>query len=453
MKSLEQKIINFIDEHSLIKEGDKIIIALSGGPDSVFALYFFHKYKKKFKIEIFAAHLNHSLRAKESDKDEDFCKELCGCYDIKFFSERAKVQKHKSEFKLSLEEAARELRYAFLEDIAREIKADKIITAHNINDNTETVLLNLFKGTGAKGLSGIPIIRDKIIRPFLSASKTEIINYLEKKKIAYRLDETNLSNKFERNLLRNKIIPQIREQVNPALDEAILRSSVNLRNTVNIVNDEISRILDNEVHFKNTVMDIPLSIVNRYNEGFVKEIIIASLKRTFHLEFNYTNVKNVFSLFTKQTGKKVKLKNDIFAFREREFISVKKRDNERQYFQQLSIGETAGISNKKLSITEINVSEVKEAKSRNVEFIDGDNIEKIFTLRNWKRGDKFIPLGMKNFKKISDFLTEQKVKTSQRQNQLVLTNRNQIVWVVGLRIDERFKLKNKTKKVLQLCLN
>ena len=165
MKATEQKVIGFINRYKLIIPGEKLLIALSGGPDSVFALYFLLKYLKKYKIELLAVHFNHNLRGKESNQDEKFCEKLCENLNVPFYSVQLYVKTFAKQNKLSIEEAARKLRYSNLIEIAKDFNCNKIVTAHNQSDNTETVLLNFFSGTGYSGFSGIPVQRENIIRP------------------------------------------------------------------------------------------------------------------------------------------------------------------------------------------------------------------------------------------------------------------------------------------------
>ncbi|MGA7836827.1 MAG: tRNA lysidine(34) synthetase TilS, partial [Ignavibacteriaceae bacterium] len=225
MKKTEEKVLKFIDQKNLISRRDKILIALSGGPDSVFLFHFLLKFRKRFQIDLAAAHINHKLRGKNSDADEKFCKDLCEQNDIQFFSTRKDVKKIAAAKKISLEEAGREIRYSEFKRIAVQNNFSKIATAHNCSDNAETVFFNLIKGTGLKGLSGIPIKRENIIRPVLVLTKNEILEYLSKKKLKFRMDESNLESEFERNFIRNEIFPLIKEKLNPAFEEKIFHNS------------------------------------------------------------------------------------------------------------------------------------------------------------------------------------------------------------------------------------
>ena len=453
MKKIEQKILKFIDRHNLISAGDKILIALSGGPDSVFALYFFHKFLQRFKIEIAAVHVHHQLRGAEADLDETLCREFCENLQIDFHTVKINVTEFAKSNKLSIEEAARFLRYGEFRRIAEKSNCNKILTAHNMNDNTETVLLNLFKGAGLAGVSGIPIQRQNIIRPVLSVTKEEILEYLHLNKIQYRIDRSNLSNDFKRNFIRNKIIPAIKEGINPSLDETIQHSSEIFKTSNRLVFSYIEKITKEFVDFNNGRLEIDLEIIEEFGEEVLGEIFMKSLRKYFTYEFSFEDYLKLIGLVRNQTGKKIELSGGLEAFRARKKILIGLRVV-KQKFKPIEI--TAGsieFEGKTLNIEIVEKGKEKYLATKNYELISADEIDNSFILRKWEAGDKFIPLGMNSFKKISDFLNEQKVPSLQKKEQFVLINNSDIVWVVGLRIDNRYKIKNETKKVCKLWIN
>ncbi len=451
-KTIEQKVSKFIHENELINENEKLLIALSGGPDSVFAFTFLNKYKEKFKIEIFAAHVNHDLRGKSSDEDAEFCKELSASFNVKYFEQKADVKKFAKENKISIEEAARKIRYNFFEKIAKENSIDKIITAHNLSDNAETVILNLVKGTGLKGISGIPVKRGIIIRPFLILSKDEITNYLSKNGINFRIDESNLSNDYERNFIRNKIIPLIKTKINPAVEKNIFNSSQVFKNAAIFFEENLKEIFEKYISANNDEVKIDIDLFEKYSAEISGNLLKEILERYFESEFEYTDFLKFKNLIKKETGKKEQLKNRIYVYKDRDYIYInrlKKKDFEPL---EIKIGNEVETGGKKIKIQFKEKNEFKLTGNKNHEFINGDNLAEKFILRRWQPGDKFIPLGMKNFKKISDFLCEQKLSHIKKEEQLVLQNGNEIIWVPGFRIDDRFKVTEKTKRICELWL-
>ncbi|MBI5731188.1 MAG: tRNA lysidine(34) synthetase TilS [Ignavibacteriales bacterium] len=450
MKKTEQKVLRFIEQNKLISAGDKILVAFSGGPDSVFALHFLEKFKRKYKIDLRAVHFNHELRGKESDADEIFSKEFCKNRSIPFEVIKLNVKSFSKKNKISIEEAARNLRYNNLQQLAEKTLSTKIVTAHNQSDNTETILLNLFSGTGFSGFSGIPIQRGNIIRPFLCLTKQEISDYLEHEKISFRVDSSNMKDDYKRNYIRNRILPLIRLKLNPAIDEALFRSSKNFENALFLNHKLIDHIIAEYVTHNSNAVSFPLLLADLFDGTIPGEILKIIFKRYLKHEFEYDDYVKINSLITKQKGKKIQLSKKLIALREEESIRIELSGKTSNQIVTLKADGQIEYDSKIIGIELVKSENVQFKNNGKVEFISAEGMNENFILRTWKFGDKFKPLGMKNFKKVSDFLTDLKISVSERKNQLVLTNRNQIVWIVGLRIDDRYKLSSKTKKIYKL---
>ncbi len=451
LKTVDQKILNFIDEESLLSKGDKVLVALSGGADSVFLLSFLLKYKKRFDLKLSAFHLNHNLRGKEAIDDEKFCRNFTKQNKIEYFSASKNIKAFAKKNKISVEEAGRNLRYSELERIASKNGFNKIATAHNANDNTETVLLNLIKGTGLKGIAGIPVKRNKVIRPILTATKDEILSYLSKKNIPYRIDSSNLSSEYERNFLRNEIIPDLKERLNLRLDNTLLKSSKVFRSISSVLGKQIEAIVTNAVEFNGKQLSIIIDETLKLDENLIGEFFKKTVPAYFPVELSNENIKALTSLLKKQKGKRVALTNGLTAYRESNKIIISKRKKFEKKEIEVTIGKSKKINGGVISINKILLRNAKKNSDSSIEYISGDGIFGKFILRTWKDGDMFYPLGMKGSKKISDFLTEQGIPSYKKKEQLVLTNSQKIVWVVGLRLDDMFKLKANSKKVFKLC--
>ena len=452
MKGIEQKILRFINQYKLISAGDRILVAFSGGPDSVFALSFLNAFRLKYKITLTAVHFNHGLRGKESDEDERFAKEFCRQLNIRFVSKKLNVKSYARKNKLSIEEAARILRYNNLSLVVNPLRCNKIVTAHNQSDNTETILINLFTGTGLSGLTGIPIVRDNIIRPLMCLSKKEILYYLSDNKIPYRVDSSNLLDDFKRNYLRNQILPELRAKLNPQLDDAMFRSSKNFEGALHLIQKLVNHIIAEYITHSPGSVNIPLLLADTFDGEIPGEILRFVFKKYLKIEFEYEDYLKINSLIDKQKGKLIQLQNGFIAVREDESIRVEKKIKSSDERVELKPGSTTSLNGLTLCIEQIRHEDVKFGVSKNVEYISSDGVTGKFVLRKWKDGDKFQPLGMKQFKTISDFLTDCKIPSSKKKEQFVLTNRNHIVWVVGLRMDERYKVNSKTKKILKLWM-
>lgn len=449
MKKIEEKVINFIDTYSLINPNENLLIAFSGGPDSVFALHFLNKFRKKFKCNISAVHFNHNLRGNESNEDEFFVDTQCKKFGIELNIIQLDVKNYARNNKLSIEEAARILRYNELSKIATSQSIDKIITAHNLDDNAETILMNLFSGTGISGLSGIPIKRDKFIRPFLCLKKKEIIDYLDNHNLSYRIDSSNLINDFKRNFFRNKILPLI-EKVNPSFNVALFRSSQNLIKQKEFETKTLEFLLKNFIKKIKNGFELNLDLINIYDE-IPGEFLKIFLNKYFNYQLEHKDYTKINNLAINQKGKSISLKKFIRVVKENDsLVFTSKKNNTKIESIEIKIGEAKNIFGKTIFIEEVKKSE--KISPISYELISADNLDNKFVVRKWKSGDKFKPLGMKKEKKVSDFLTDLKIPASTKKDKLVMLNRNQIIWIVGLRISDEVRITNETKKVIKLWI-
>lgn len=448
MKSIEEKVINFIARYGLIGQKENLLIAFSGGPDSVFALHFFYKFRKKFRCNISAVHFNHNLRGNESKEDENFAIAQCKKLRVDLNIIQLDVKAFAKKNKLSLEEAARILRYNELSKFAKRNSIDKIITAHNLNDNTETILMNLFSGTGISGLSGIPIKRENIIRPLLCLTKKEVLQYLNHNKINYRIDSSNLENDFKRNFIRNKILPLI-EEINPSFDDALFRSSQNFLKQKEFENNSIEYLIQNFSKKIKNGYELSLDLLKIYDE-IPGEFLKFFLKKYFNYQLEHKDYIKINKLAFNQKGKSITLKNYLKVIKESDTLVFTKKIIDNIEAVEIKIGESKKISGKTIKIESTTKSE--KLSPNNYELIAADNLDDTFIIRNWKIGDKFKPLGMKKEKNVSDFLTDLKIPAAVKKEQLVMINRNQIIWIVGLRISDDVKITSETKKVIKLWI-
>ena len=453
MKKIEQKVLKFIDDKKLIVKNDKLLIALSGGPDSVFLFHLLIKYKKKFRIELGVVHINHKLRGIEANNDEKFCKDLCAKFSTPIFIIRKNVKALSKREKISVEEAGRKVRYSEFAKIAKNSNYTKIATAHTSDDNAETVFLNLIKGTGIKGLAGIPYKRGNIIRPVLILTKAEILRYLNDNKQPFRTDASNLQSDYNRNYIRNEIFPMIRSKLNPSFEENLLNTSSLIRSFSSELEKIIKEAAIEVSVFSCGKLKISLDTLKKYDTELLGDIFKRTIEKYFDVSLNYKNLKDINALLTGKVGSQVSLSKNLIALKERsEIVLFKKGKEEINSEMEIRTGQTIKLSTKKLSIINRIKKPLKFSSNRKKEFIAADEIDEKFSLRKWKSGDRFYPIGLKGTKKISDFLNEQKISSYDKKNQLVLTNCGKIVWVVGLRLDDRFKVTNRTNRILELCL-
>ncbi|MFA7289570.1 MAG: tRNA lysidine(34) synthetase TilS [Melioribacteraceae bacterium] len=452
-KKIEQKVIKLITDNSLINANDKILIALSGGADSVFALLLLHKYSKKFNITISALHINHQLRGKDAETDQRFCEELCLKLSIPLFKFRIDISKIASQEKTSIEETGRNVRYKIFEDLLNSNEYTKVVTAHHSDDNVETILFNLFRGSGLKGLTGIPIARGKIIRPLLSINKEDILEYLMLSNQDYREDSSNHDQVYKRNFIRYNLIPSIKENLNPNVSEVISNISRIGTDILELQSRFVSYLKENLVIVENDHIEVKLPDQTYVGDEIFGALLMKVINEKYSIEIESVNITSILKLKNMHPGKSIELKKGLICLRERESFRFYLNQMKEPKEIILKIGEEAKFLDKTIAIKKIRKIPKNFNSDGKTEYICGDNLDNCFILKVWNKGDKFIPLGMKGFKNVSDFLTDKKIPGFEKKRQLVVQNRNNIVWVVGLRIDNRYKINNNCKKVFKLCLS
>jgi tRNA(Ile)-lysidine synthase len=446
-KTIEQKVIKFIDENQLVKSGDRILVALSGGADSVFLLNFLNKYKKKYDIELFAFHLNHKLR-KESDSDQEFSKNLCKKLSIPFFTAGKKVRLYAKKKKLSIEEAGRILRYEMLQKKARKLSCNKIATAHNLDDNSETILLNLIKGRGLSAIAGIPIKSNNVIRPIMCLSKSEIESYLKINNIEFVVDRSNQDENFERNYLRNKIVPLITEKFNKNFSRNIFQTTNILNQYLEFTDKIISSKYSQVVRASENNVEVSLTLLTNESEFLLAEIIRRIIIQEFNHEATYKTIRDIVSLTKKQAGRRKNISDDIVVFKEADKLVFMKNKKSNPVIRIVPTGKTFYVNKMKISIKK--TKDFYLGQGSKIEYIDADKVVGNLVLRNWNEGDKFIPLGMKGYKKVSDFLTDIKIPSSKRDEILILEDQQKIICILGHRIDDRVKITEQTKNTYKI---
>lgn len=470
MLLLEKKVLNYIKENSMIQEGDKVLIALSGGPDSVCLLNIMNNLKKELNITLFAAHINHCLRGKEADEDEAYVKEICNRLGIECYVKRADINRIAKERGVSSEMAGREVRYSFFEELREKLGIQKIALAHNANDQTETILMRLMRGTGIEGLIGIRPVRDEaFIRPILVLERFEIENYCLVNKLNPRIDKTNLETIYTRNKIRLELIPYIQKNFNE-----------DITNTLNRLSQLVAK--DNEY-----LECVSLQKFNKYCKYYMKKELIISkeafeeheavLSRIIRIALNKffgslynlekIHIYDIITLQKQGTGKVINLPGgiivenryeDIVIRNSLDLISSKKEiyyniRKEELSEEVLKKGMQIQLEDFKASLS---IRLIKDKNNINfnsnplVKYFDYDKIKEGIIIRNRKDGDKFIPYGMKGNKKLKDLFMDLKIPKFERDSIPLVCFGNDIGWIVGYRVGELFKVDINTKNVLEI---
>ncbi len=438
---MTERFKGYIDKQKLFLPTDGIIAAVSGGVDSVVMLDLF--VKSGFK-RVVVAHCNFNLRGEESDGDEAFVRKLAGKYGLEVYVKSFDTQDYAKDKGVSIQMAARELRYGWFEELRQELGFDYIAVAHNKDDVAETVILNLVRGTGLAGLGGIKSKNGKIVRPVLFLTREEILRYAAENNLAFREDSSNASVKYKRNFVRHKVLPLLKE-LNPAVVDTLFSHTALYRGLAGLLNEltaeKIKPYLSREAGadcIDKAVLgetDYPVELLFSFVEGF---------------GFSYTDAGNMQEA---KTGAKFISPKGFVAYVGREKICVEESssdDDDRVYVWK-SIDELPGDLPFDIKAEVISPQEVKFDKGGKTVYFDLEKIKFPLYFRKWQHGDYFYPLGMNGKKKLSDFLIDIKIDRVQKEKIYVLTDSSDnILWVVPYRINDKYKISKNTKNVIKI---
>lgn len=435
-----QDFINFIDKEGLFTSKDKVLLAVSGGKDSTLLAYLFHESNFEFGI----AHCNFKLRGLEADKDQAFVKHLALKFKVPFYHINFDTKKISQERQISIQMAARDLRYEWLNRIRQENNYQYIATAHHLNDSIETVLYNLTKGCGIRGLQGIPVRNKTVIRPLLFASGKEILQAISSKKIQYREDLSNQETKYVRNKIRHLILPQL-QQLNPAITKTFLENIERFKDTFTLFEQAVD-------DFKNKhVQEVAgFTYINKValDEADAKHTLLYEI--TKDMGFSATQIKNALEAST-QVGAIFNSKNHrLLVDRSQYIIAPQKKSQEEISIPANLLPSIISLSGYALKIKKTTTLPPAFPSENNMAYIDAAKLIFPLTIRTWKTGDHFQPLGMKGkTKKVQDFFSDQKLSIFDKESQLLLVNKNgEIIWIMGMRLDERYKMRKDTREVV-----
>ena len=431
-------ILEIIKKYNMLEAGDEVVTALSGGADSVCLLLALDELKNKLNIKVSALHVNHCLRGSESDRDEEFCRTLCEKRNIPFICGKFNVNEEAKKLKLSTELAAREIRYRFF---AEHSKGKKLATAHNANDNAETVIFNLIRGTGTKGISGIPPVRDNIIRPLIGITRLQIEKYLEEKNQNFVTDSTNLTDDYTRNKIRHNVIPVL-EEINSSLFSTITSDSDNFRTDNSFIEAECQKVWNSCIK-----QDSELTGLKNFHPA-VRRRCISKLLSENNIEVNSRRINDIDEICI--YGGKKNLSGDIYIISDKNRLYLKTISDSDVKPEPVCFILNEGINlfrNKTIEIRYKNISEKTEGT-----IIDAEKISGTAMIRSRMPGDR-IRLNGNNFSSPVKKLFNKKFDVSERDNICIISDDEGPVFIEKTGISERVSVTESTNKIMEIIIH
>lgn len=463
--------------HQMIAQGDRILVGVSGGPDSVALLHLLLLLKPRFSLAIGVVHLNHTLRQAESDRDADFVAALTRKQDLPYYACRADVRKYRQDHRLSLEEAARRVRYAFFSRIAAEKGYGAIALGHNSDDNAELVLMHLLRGSGPLGLSGIPAVRRlsgsrlKIVRPLIESTRADIMAFLQARRIPWVLDSTNADPRFIRNRIRLELLPFIKRSFNPAVAQNLNRLADLIRDEDQYLEQVIAPFFDRAVTARASGrLTLSVPVLNQLHPAARRRVLRMAIRecRGTLRRITFPHINAVIRLMESRSPEKsLDLPDRIRIRRSHEALHIRRENRPLREIPSLTGGrpasaapgyrltppqtvrlETTGAVLKVIPLPSGPPPDFQDA-GHNTAFFDMDKLQFPLIARLPRPGDRFTPLGMSGRQKLTRFFSNRKIPRAERDTCPVLVSGDKIIWVAGHRIDDSVKVTPATVNVLK----
>ena len=464
-KTLEQRVINFIQQHNPFSVGDKLVVAVSGGADSVCLLHILTQRRAELDIELHIAHLNHQLRDVESDSDAKYVSDLAHKLGIPATIERLDVAAYHDQKGGSLEEAAREIRYSFLAQVAKNVGAHKVVTGHTRDDHIETILMHLLRGAGTAGLCGLQsrsILQYgensgqlELVRPLLDVNRQETLDYCQKYNLAPRSDSSNASLSFLRNRVRLELLPVLRSY-NPSIDEALLRLADIAGDDISFIEEQASLLWKELVREEDEAIYLDINKMVALPHAIQRQIFRRAIKqlRGSLKDVEADHIEAMIDFLSKPAGKKLCLPDGLVLSTEYGRLILASAQASICPLPPLLGVSNINIPGKTdLSGWRIKADIMQEAVGEDnglVASFDANKVGKELTVRQRRQGDRFQPLGMSQTKKLQDFMVDSRIPRSWRDRVPLICSPEQILWVVGWRIDDRVKVTENTKDILRI---
>ncbi len=473
------RMVATIRENGLIAAGDSVMVGLSGGPDSVALFDGLLRLSGRLSFSLCAAHLNHKLRGREGDEDERFVRKLAENHNVPLVVESRDVKGIRRKRGGSIEEIAREVRYAFLKEAAGKLGAGKIALGHNVNDNAETLLINLFRGSGLKGLSGIPISRKEgelvVIRPLLGATRGEILSYLKMRKLRYRQDASNLDTSLTRNKIRHELLPLLAKEYNPRIERTLVETARNLRDAEESLSAAMAELEKECLRRSREKLSVNINRLKLHSPVLWGELFRRVLKERLDVSAERRTLEGICQLAAGTRTESIGVGKGLVACREYEEILLVPEKELRVspfekelripcevFLSRLGVQISASFAEKgKVSVRRerhLRLGEiwrrVRQGEAQSFEqcldasSIRGHNI----VVRTRKEGDAFRPVGMRGSRKIKELFIDEKVPVTLRDVIPIFCSGGEIIWIAGYRVAARFAIEESTRRVLRLAV-
>jgi tRNA(Ile)-lysidine synthase len=448
-----------IHRYSMMENGETVLVAVSGGPDSVALFHALWKLRSDLGIGLHAAHLNHSIRGAASDADAEYVRRLADALGIGVTIEKIDVPKVRETLRLSIEEAARLVRYDFLERCAAEVGAARIAVGHNADDQVETVLLNLLRGTGIDGISGMPPVREKIVRPLLHTRRSEIEEYIRAEGLQPRIDATNLVPEYTRNRIRLQLLPQLRSGYNSEIDAGILRLSELARDDNAYLNKEAESLLSRSIsESAEGSIRLDAAVWAKSPTAIRRRLVRAALRRIGGsiADIGFVHVESFLRLIDAGTNFRYEFPGGVFVHRSGghlDFMSERPHPESIEYCRNLAVPGTTLIPEIGISInTGAFTQPIEYRRPRGSQDVVLDNacVSGMLKVRSWRPGDRVRPLGLGGTKKLQDVFVDSHIPESARHRVPIVADDEKILWVAGILVSDDCKVTESTTSFLRL---
>ncbi len=454
------KVKETIKKYSMLNPGDRVLVAVSGGPDSVCLLSVLHVLAKDLDLELHVAHLDHLFRGKESADEALFVSDLAKKFGIPSTIEKVDVPAYCLERGLSPQEGAREVRYDFLQRVAKTVGASQIATGHTANDQAETFLMRLIRGAGASGLSAIPPVRENIIRPLIEATRDEVLGYLNETGLAFVTDPSNAKPVYTRNRIRMEVLPVL-QRFNPRIVATLAAEAGQLRDEDVAVEGYCATLADSILVQKGNIVFVKRNEFNTLPPAFRRRLLkkASDLAGVESSGLSRIQIDEAIAFMAAaQTGRTMGLPPGLKIGREYDRFVISARSGADDFSQVIMIPGVTVISELRMEIETLIADRLPPEEQDDINYVwqalfDYDKIGPVLTLRNRRPGDRFCPAGMGGrSKKIQDYFVDEKVPRRKRDLVPLLCSADDILWVVGMRTDERFLAGTETKRLLTITV-